>query len=167
MCIHLQLLLISDLLIYKKNIIKYFSRHGLIDESYTSIFSWPSSILCKKDIQYWKRFISSISRNEGLLLSLLRWVADNLRHRRSMAFVSEDRRYIQIICSRQPKVYKQTRLSNKYLLTNNIVNAIYKDYVEVEVYRDHCKVFDLIPPVQVSSPTRSTDVDYTRRPLTT
>ena len=79
-----------------------------------------------------------------------------------MAFVLEDRRYIQIICGVQPKVYKQTRLSNKYLLTNNVVNTVFKDSVEVEVHRDHCKVFDLIPPVQVSSPTRSTEVDHTR-----
>ena len=84
-----------------------------------------------------------------------------------MTFVSEDRRYIQIICGEQPKMYKQTRLSNKYLLTNDVVNAIFKDSVEVEVHRDRCKVFDLIPPVQVSSPTRSTNVDQTQRPLTT
>ena len=84
-----------------------------------------------------------------------------------MAFVSENRRYIQIICGRQPKVYKQTQLSIKYLLTNDIVNTIFKDSVEVEVHRDRYKVFDLIPPVQVSSLTRSTDVDQTRRPLTT
>ena len=84
-----------------------------------------------------------------------------------MTFVSEDRRYIQIICGGQPKVYKQTRLSNKYLLTNDIVNTIFKDSVEVEVYRDCCKVFDLIPQVQVSSPTRSTEVNRTQQPLTT
>ena len=84
-----------------------------------------------------------------------------------MAFVSEDRRYIQIICGGQLKVYKQTRLHNKYLLTNDVVNTIFKDSIEVEVHRDCCKVFDLIPLVQVSSPTRSTDVDQTRWPLST
>ena len=52
-------------------------------------------------------------------------------------------------------------------MTNDVVNIVFKDSVEVEVYRDHCKVFDLIPPVQVSSPIRSTDVDQTRQPLTT
>ena len=36
--IHLQLLLISDLLVYKRNTIKYSLRHGLIDESYISTF---------------------------------------------------------------------------------------------------------------------------------
>ena len=93
------------------------------------------------------------------LLSPLRWVDNNLRHRKSIAFISEDRRYIQIIYDGQPKVYKQTQLCNKYLLTNDVVNKIFKDSVEVEVHKDHCKVFDLIPPVQVSSPTRSTDMD--------
>ena len=34
--IHLQLLLVSDLLIHKKNTIKYSLRHGLVDERYTS-----------------------------------------------------------------------------------------------------------------------------------
>ena len=64
-------------------------------------------------------------------------------------------------------MYKQTRLRNKYLLTNDIVNTIFKDSVEVEVHRDYYKVFDLIPPVQVSSPTSSTEVDQPRQPLTT
>jgi len=52
-------------------------------------------------------------------------------------------------------------------LTHDVVNAIFKDSVEVEVYRDHYKVFDLIPLVQVSSPTSSTEVDQTHQPLTT
>ena len=84
-----------------------------------------------------------------------------------MAFVSEDRRYIQIICEGQPKVYQQTRLCNKYRLTHDGVHAIFTDNVEVEVHRDRCKVFDLIPLVQVGSPTSSTEVDQLRQPLTT
>ena len=52
-------------------------------------------------------------------------------------------------------------------MINNVVNIVFKGSVEVEVHRDHYKVFDLIPLVQVSSPTRSTDVDHTRQPLTT
>ena len=64
-------------------------------------------------------------------------------------------------------MYKQNRLSNKYLLTNDVVNAIFRDRVEVEIHRDCCKVFNIIPPVQVSIPIRSTNEDQTRRPLTT
>ena len=52
-------------------------------------------------------------------------------------------------------------------MTHESVNAIFTDNVEVEVHRDHCKVFDLIPPVQVGSPTSSTEVDQPYQPLTT
>jgi len=84
-----------------------------------------------------------------------------------MAFVSEDRKYVQIICGGQPKVYQQTRLRNKYRLTHDSVNALFTDNVEVEVHKDRCKVFDLIPPIQVGSSTSSTEVDQLRQPLTT
>jgi len=69
--IHLQLLLISDLLVHRRNTIKYSLRHGLIDENYISTFYWPSSILSKQDISLWKRFVSSISRGyRSILLNL-------------------------------------------------------------------------------------------------
>ena len=84
-----------------------------------------------------------------------------------MAFVSEDRKYVQIICGGQPKVYQQTRLRNKYRLTHDSVNALFTDNVEVEVHKDRCKVFNLIPPIQVGSSTSSTEMDQRCQPLTT
>ena len=45
---HLQLLLVSNLLMCKKNTIKYALIHGLVDESYISKLNWPSSVPCKK-----------------------------------------------------------------------------------------------------------------------
>ena len=50
--IYLQLLLVSDLPIYKKNIIKYSLRDSLVDESYISKLKLLSSAPCKKDIYY-------------------------------------------------------------------------------------------------------------------
>jgi hypothetical protein len=47
--IHLQLILISDLLVHKRNTIKNSLRYGLIDESYISTFHWPLSIPSKQD----------------------------------------------------------------------------------------------------------------------
>lgn len=59
------LLLISDLLIQKRKTIKYALWQGLIDESRISTLCWPVSVLSKRDISYWKRFILSISRGDG------------------------------------------------------------------------------------------------------
>ena len=68
-CVYLQILLASNLLICKKNAIKYSMRQGMIDKSCTSVFEWILAILCRNDIYYWKRFISSASRSDGLLLN--------------------------------------------------------------------------------------------------
>ena len=62
--INLKLLLISDLLVFKKNIIKHCFRNGLVDISYASSFCWPVSVPCRKDVSMWKRFISLISRSD-------------------------------------------------------------------------------------------------------
>ena len=40
-------------------------------------------------------------------------------------------------------MHKQTCLYNKYLLTNNIVNVVPQDRVEVEVQKNCCKVLNL------------------------
>ena len=47
--INLKLLLISDLLVFKKNIIKHCFRNGLGNISYASYFCWPVSAPCRKD----------------------------------------------------------------------------------------------------------------------
>ena len=151
MRIHLQLLLVSGLLICKKNVIKCSSRQGMIDESHIIMFSWPSSVLCKRYVHCWKRLISSIGRGDGSLLSPVMWVNSDQRHRRSTAFIPEDKRHIQIVCGSQSRVCKQTRMCNKHLLPDDVVNIFLQDRVEVEAQRNRCKVFDLILPPQVCS----------------
>ena len=47
--IHLQLLLLSDLLVLKKNKIKHSLRRGTEDESYISTLCWPKSEPSRKD----------------------------------------------------------------------------------------------------------------------
>ena len=42
-------------------------------------------------------------------------------------------------------MYKQTRLCNKYMFANNVVNKVLQDKVEVEMQNNHYKVFKLIP----------------------
>ena len=111
--IHLRLLLISDLLVCKKNIIKHCFRHGLPDISYVSHFCWPVSVPCKKDIGVWKRLVSMISRSDGSLLSPVQWNNANRRHRQSTAFISSDKQFIQIIHEGEALVYQQTRLRNR------------------------------------------------------
>ena len=48
--IHLQLLLLSDLLVHKGNVIKHPLRQGNKDESYISVLCWPRSETSRKDI---------------------------------------------------------------------------------------------------------------------
>ena len=64
-------------------------------------------------------------------------------HRRSIAFISGDIKYVQIVHKGQYKVHKQTRLCNKYVFTNDIINVVLQDRVEVEVQHNCFKVFDL------------------------
>ena len=54
---HLQLLLLSDLLVCKRNAIKCSLRQGTEDKSYISTLCWPKSEPSKKDIVTWKRFM--------------------------------------------------------------------------------------------------------------
>ena len=162
---HLRLLLISDLLVHKKNVIKH--HQGLADESCTSVLSWPSSVPCKRDITHWKSFISIISKSDGSLLSPLHWSHDTQRHRRSVAFISEDNISVQIIYEGQPKVYKWTWLHNRYLLTTAIENVAHKDRVEVELQKNRCKVFDACPLIQIGKPIRNHDIAMNQQSLTT
>ena len=152
--IHLQLILISDLLVHKRNTIKNSLRYGLIDESYISTFHWPSSIPSKQDISIWRRFISSISRGNGSILLNLRWTNPHQRHRKSTAFIIQDRRFVQIIHKGGSKFYKQSRLHNKYLLLDGIVHASFHERIEAEVQRNRYKVFDLIPQYSLTCTVR-------------
>ena len=143
--INLNLLLMSDLLVFKKNIIKHCFRNGLGDISYASYFCWPVSVPCRKDVSMWKRFISMISRSDGSLLSPVQWNNTNRRHRQSTAFVSRDKKFIQIINEGEVLIYRQSRLQNRYVKVATQQNIIFCDRIEVEVQKDRCKVFDLIP----------------------
>ena len=66
-------------------------------------------------------------------------------HRRSITFISRDRKYIQIVYKEQYKVYKQTCLCNKFVFTNDVINIFLQDRVEVEVQNKRYKVFEFIP----------------------
>ena len=48
--IYLYLMLVSNLLIHKRNTIKVVQWNRLIDKSYTSKFAWPASVLSKREI---------------------------------------------------------------------------------------------------------------------
>ena len=75
----------------------------------------------------------SISRGDGSILLNLRWTNPYQRHRKLTAFITCDRRFVQIIYKDSSKFYKQSCLHNKYLLLNRIVYASFHERVEVEV----------------------------------
>ena len=52
------------------------------------------------------------------------------------------------------KFYKQSHLHNKYLLLDRIVYASFHKRVEAEIYRNRCKVFNLIPQYSLPSMVR-------------
>ena len=128
---HYQLMLVSNLLMCKRNAIKATQREELFDKSYSSKIAWPVSILSKRNVYYWKRFISSISNNDGLLLQNIRWVNLNNRHRSSLTFRSNDRTHVRVIIQGQERLCKQTRLHNKYYLTQELTHAYCNERVKV------------------------------------
>ena len=153
--IKLQLLLLSDLLVYDGNVIKHPLRQGIEDESYISTLCWPRSETSRKDIGIWKMFMSSISRSDGSIYANLRWTKPNQRHRRSMAFVSRDKKLIQVIIKGEHKMFKQSRLSNKYVLTDTVTHGCFQDRVEVELQKNRCKVFSSISTYQTDLPRQN------------
>ena len=91
-----------------------------------------------------KMFTKRISRGDGSLLNSLHWVSNNSRHKASVMFVSNDRKHIWAVCNGEVNIHKQTRLSNKNTQTNEKVEDIFQDKVEVELQKNQCKVFSLI-----------------------
>ena len=143
--IHLKLLLISDLLVYKKNIIKHCFRQGLNDDSYVSSFLWPVSVPSKKDINLWKKFISLISRRDGSLLRPIHWRHTTRRHRQSTAFLSCDKKFVQIIHDGNLLLFRQTRLSNRYTRIVSQPSINFSERVEVELQSNRCRIYASIP----------------------
>ena len=80
--------------------------------------------------------MSSISRGDRFIFLNLRWTNPNYRYRKSIAFFSRDRRFVQIIYKGDSKFYEQSHLYNKYLLMNGIVYTDFQERVEVEVQRN-------------------------------
>ena len=64
--------------------------------------------------------------------------------------LSNDRRFIQITHDREPKMFQQTRLQNKYVQVNEHLQVNLRERVEVESQNKRCKVFGIIPPYSVS-----------------
>ena len=139
--INLQLLLLSDLLTHEGHVVKSSLRQGIKDESYISTLCWPKSEPSRKDVGIWKRFISSLSRGDGSTHAHLRWTKPNLRHRKSVAFVLEDRKLVQVINRGEPRIFGQSRLSNKCILTDTVTNECFRERIEVDIQRNRYKVF--------------------------
>ena len=75
---------------------------------------------------------------------------NNLRPRRSTTFALNDRKHVQTVCDGEVNMCKQTRLSNKHAQTNEEVEDIFQERVEVELQKNQCKVFSLIERVYQS-----------------
>ena len=86
-----------------------------------------------------------ISRSDGSLLSPTQWNNNNRRHRQSTAFISRDKKFTQIIHNGAVLMCQQSRLLNRHMRVETQHNIIFSERVEVEVRKDRCKVFDLIP----------------------
>ena len=86
-----------------------------------------------------------ISRSDGSLLSPAQWNNTNRRHRQSTAFISGDKKFIQIIHKGEVLEYQQSRLLNKCMKVETQQSIIFSDRVEVEAQKDQHKVFDIIP----------------------
>ena len=80
--------------------------------------------------------MSSINRGDESIFLNLRWTNPDQRHRKSIAFILRDRRFVQIIYKGDSKFYEQSYLYNKYLLINGIVYVNFQERVEVEVQRN-------------------------------
>ena len=78
-------------------------------------------------------------------MSHAQWNNTDRRHRQSTAFISRDRKFIQIINEGEALMHQQSRLQNRYTKVASQQNIIFCDRIEVEVHKDRCKVFDLIP----------------------
>ena len=143
--ISLNLLLLSDLLVHKGLVIKHSLRQGYEDESYISVLCWPRSESSRKDIRIWKKFISSLCRSDGSNYDNLRWTNHTQSHRKSTAFASRDRILMQVVHKGECRVFRQSRLSNKCILTDITVDGCFQERVEVELQKNRCKVFRNMP----------------------
>ena len=143
--IRLHLLLLSDLLVHKGLAIKHSLRQGYEDESYISVLDWSRPEPSRKDIGIWKKFISSLCRSNGSIYVNLRWTNPTKRHRKSTAFASRDRTLMQVAHKGECRVFRQSQLSNKHILTDIRVDGCFQESVEVELQRNRCKVFGDIP----------------------
>ena len=89
-------------------------------------------------------FMKCISRSDISLLNSLHWVNNNVRHRRSTTFMSNNRKCVQTVCDDEVNMCKQTRLSNKHAQTNEEVEHNFQDRVEVELQKNKYNVFSLM-----------------------
>lgn len=129
-----------------------------------SPFGWPESVPCRKDVSVWKRFISLISRSDGSLLCPVHWNNAIKRHRESTVLISCNRKFIQIIHEGKAIMRQQSRLLNRHTKVETQQNVIFDDRVEVEVQKDRCKVFELIP-TQTHSPCSNIGMQTTSHSL--
>ena len=59
--------------------------------------------------------------------------------------MSRDEKVIQVVSNKESKIYKQSRLGNKYVLTNVIEYAYFQERVKMEMQKNLCK---LVVPLQ-------------------
>lgn len=163
--ISLNLLLLSDLLVCKGNAIKHSLRQGCEDESYISVLCWPRSEPSRKDIRIWKKFISSLCRSGVSIYVNLRWTNPTQRHRKSTAFASRDIKLMQVVRKGECRVLRQSRLSDKHILTDMTANGCFQERVEVELQKNRCKTFSNIPLNQSPAPRQNLVLD--QKDLTT
>ena len=96
--------------------------------------------------------MSSICGSDGSIYANLQCTKPNQRHRKSTAIVSRVGKLTQVTNKEKYKVFQQSRLSNKYTLTNAVVNRCFQERVEVELQRNRCEVFSSVLINQLLTP---------------
>ena len=62
---------------------------------------------------------------------------------------------MQVVHKGEIKLFRQSRLSNRFVLTTDAEHVCFQDRVEVEIQNNRCKVFSISPPSSVGAHIRS------------
>ena len=62
---------------------------------------------------------------------------------------------MQVIVKGEHKIFRQSRLRNKHVLTDTVANECFQERVEVELQKNRCKVFGSMSTYQTEIPRQN------------
>ena len=90
------MIFISDLLEYGSNRVKENYQKGKKDRFTYNNYHWPYVETNKRVTKVWTMFISSISNQEGILLSPINILIHKSAHMHSISKILEDHKYLKL-----------------------------------------------------------------------